>query len=173
MQTNGTHPGDDRLAKAIANGHPIASTYAQAMELIAQENAAAAKAASGREMESTRRAMALSRACERADRERYHPIGPGRPGRPVFDRVDASMTPSAKARTWARIELCELGDVDGADAGRLATVLRAIADGLEGEMPHYVESDSRRGCCGVTLIQRETEDGTDYECPLCGKEVTE
>jgi hypothetical protein len=120
-----------------------------------------------------REVLGLSRACERADRERYHPIGPGRPGRPVFDRVDASMTPSAKARTWARIELCELGDVDGADAGRLATVLRAIADGLDGEMPHYVEEDSRRGCCGCTLIQTETEEGTDYECPLCGKEVTE
>jgi hypothetical protein len=173
MQTNGTHPGDDRLAKAIATGHPIASTYAQAMELIAQENAAAAKAASGREMEAARRAMALSRACERADKERYHPIGPGRPGRPVFDEVLNRMTRHARAVTWARIELAEM-DLEAPDAKRLADVLTDIADALAlGALPHYVEDDSRRGCCGCTLIQTETEEGTDYECPLCGKEVTE
>jgi hypothetical protein len=172
MQTNGTHPGDDRLAKAIANGHPIASTYQQAMELIAQENAAAAKAASGREMEATRRAMALSRACERADRERYHEIGPGRPGVPVFSRIDAFVTEGTKAMLWAQEELASM-EFDVPDASRLADVLERIVTGLRGEMPRDVEPDSRRGCCGVTLIQRETEDGTDYSCPLCGKDVTE
>lgn len=45
MQTNGIHPGDVRLASAISAGAPIAGTPAQARELVANENAFAARMA--------------------------------------------------------------------------------------------------------------------------------
>lgn len=45
MQTNGIHPGDVRLASAIAAGVPIAGTVEQARELVANENAFAARMA--------------------------------------------------------------------------------------------------------------------------------
>ena len=161
---------NERLAKAIETGVPVPGTPEQARELVAHENEAAAQAArTDAWLAKAREAAVVTNRCERADERRYGKPGPGRPGHAVFDRVDGLMTPAAKAQTWARIELGEI-DQDG-DAYRLATELERIAQGLRGEMPADVENTSRRGCCGATLIQRETVDGTDYECPLCGKEV--
>lgn len=161
---------NERLAKAIETGVPVPGTPEQARELVAHENEAAAQAArTDAWLAKAREAAVVTNRCERADERRYGKPGPGRPGHAVFDRVDGLMTPAAKAQTWARIELGEI-DQDG-DAYRLATELERIAQGLRGEMPHDVCNTSRRGCCGATLIQHETEDGTDYECPLCGKDV--
>jgi hypothetical protein len=42
MQMNSIHPGSQRLAEAIAAGHPIAATAAQARELVEIENREAA-----------------------------------------------------------------------------------------------------------------------------------
>jgi hypothetical protein len=161
---------NERLAKAIQTGVPVPGTPEQARELVAQENEAAARAArTDAWLAKAREAAVVTNRCERADERRYGKPGPGRPGHAVFDRVDGLMTPAAKAQTWARIELGEI-DQDG-DAYRLATELERIAQGLRGEMPSDVHIGSRRGCCGATLIENETEDGTDFECPLCGKEV--
>ena len=134
----------------------------------ADEVAAAARAAkTDAWLAKARETLSLYERCQRADERRYGAPGPGRPGHPVFTRMDSTMTDGGKARTWARVELHEI-DFD-ADADRLADELERIAKGLRGEMPNDVEPDSRRGCCGATLIQRETEGGTDYECQLCGE----
>lgn len=168
MQTNGIHPGDVRLASAIAAGVPIAGTPAQARELVAQENEAAARAARTDAWLAKARASAtLHRVCQNADRDRYWR---GKPGVAAFDAMDSLMTPAARAQAWARTELSQF-DHDAEDAGKIADHLDRIAKGLRGEMPSDVHIGSRRGCCGATLIENETEDGTEYECALCGKEV--
>lgn len=164
---------NERLAKAIETGVPVPGTPEQARELVAHENEAAAQAArTDAWLAKAREATVVTNRCERSDERRYGKPGPGRPGSPVFDRVTMPMNQFARARLWARMELNNVHGIEDAPDHKAAQVIRWIADALEtGELPHHVETTSRRGCCGATLIQHETEDGTDYECPLCGKDV--
>jgi hypothetical protein len=113
--------------------------------------------------------IADRRATERADKDRYMLID--RPGLPVFDGVMNRMMPSSRAKVWAREELMG-SDYDGVHDDVLADHLETIAKTLRtGELPDFVDDDSRRGCCGATFREECDSDGTSYFCRLCGKEV--
>ena len=160
---------NERLAKAIETGVPVPGTPAQAAELVAHENVAAARMARSAEAASTSRWMADRRATVRADSDRY--MLTGLPGRPVFDGVTRGMTSEARAKIWAREEFDSILSTDAGD-DEFGELLLAIGKALTtGELPDYVDDDSRRGsCCGVTFKTETDDEGTTYICPLCGKD---
>lgn len=165
---DGNSVGDNRLMRAIETGVPVPGTAEQAAELVAQENVSAARMARSAEAASTSRWLADRRATVRADADRY--MLTDRPGVPVFDGVLNRMMPSSRAKVWAREELMG-SDYDGVHDDVVAEHLKAIANTLEtGDLPDWVESDSRRGCCGATFRTECDDEGTTYFCRLCGKE---
>jgi len=172
---DGNSVGDDRLMRAIQSGQPVPGTPEQAAELRNQNLARAIDTAfvpvvkAAKSLQAIRNGIAEDRNTERLDAVKW--AGPRElPGDPVFDGVANRMTNEARAKLWTREELMGMYPDDAHD-DKLGALLLAIGNALiDGELPDYVDDDSRRGCCGVTFKTHVDESGTCYVCALCGKE---
>ncbi len=176
MQTNGIHPGDVRLASAIAAGVPIPATAAQAAELVAHENASAAANAD---------AVAASIKCSRCDTMMAKAFGHRACG-PTCRRCETGLI-AADAREYVQTQLAAFVMSDApysVSEWRWGAWMRQMLECYRvGHRPGYA-AETRATCptCDIDMerqaceLSADPEDGrVEYRsvCPCCEKEIGE